>query len=100
MSIDALRQGLGEDWGFESFPEYMDAVEQLGTAINVAAMVGHTAVRLNVMGEEASERTAVSSSRRNRPWKRMPEPLPLARRVRRGRWPPRLPQLNNSTNVP
>jgi N-acyl-D-aspartate/D-glutamate deacylase len=58
MSIDALRQGLGEDWGFESFPEYMDAVEQLGTAINVAAMVGHTAVRLNVMGEEASERTA------------------------------------------
>lgn len=58
MSIDALREGLGEDWGFESFPEYLDAVEKQGTAINVAAMVGHTAVRLNVMGEEATERAA------------------------------------------
>lgn len=60
MSIDALREGLGEDWGFESFPEYLDAVEKQGTAINVAAMVGHTAVRLNVMGEEATERAATA----------------------------------------
>ncbi|MCZ6729080.1 MAG: D-aminoacylase [SAR324 cluster bacterium] len=58
MSIEVLREGLGEDWGFETFPEYLDAIERKGTAINVAALVGHTAVRLNVMGAEASERAA------------------------------------------
>ena len=58
MSIEALRSGLGTDWPFETFPEYLDAVERHGTAINVAALVGHTAVRLNVMGEEAAERAA------------------------------------------
>ena len=60
MSIEALHAGLGEDWGFETFPQYLDAVERIGTAINVAALVGHTAVRLNVMGEEATERTATT----------------------------------------
>ncbi|MBI5277653.1 MAG: amidohydrolase family protein [Burkholderiales bacterium] len=57
MSGAALREGLG-DWGFETFPEYLDAVEQRGTAINVAALVGHTPLRLYVMGEEATEREA------------------------------------------
>lgn len=57
MSGAALREGLG-DWGFETFPEYLDVVEQRGTAINVAALVGHTPLRLYVMGEEATEREA------------------------------------------
>lgn len=58
MSIDALRAGIGADWPFETVPEYLDAVEQRGAAINVGALVGHTAVRLYVMGEEATERAA------------------------------------------
>ncbi len=58
MSIDALKAGVGEDWPFETFPEYLDAIEARGTAINVGALVGHTPVRLYVMGEEASEREA------------------------------------------
>ena len=58
MSIDALEAGLGYDWPFETFPEYLDAIEKRGTAINTAALVGHTPVRLYVMGEEATERTA------------------------------------------
>jgi|SRR6185312_3853374 len=58
MSVAALEAGLGEDWGFESFPEYLDAIEKRGTAINVGAMIGHTPLRLWVMGEEATERTA------------------------------------------
>lgn len=58
MSADALRAGLGDDWPFETFPEYLDAVEDRGSAINVAALIGHTPVRMYVMGEESTERAA------------------------------------------
>ena len=58
MSLSALHAGVGEDWPFESFPEYLDAVEARGTAINVGALVGHTPVRMYVMGEESTERAA------------------------------------------
>jgi N-acyl-D-aspartate/D-glutamate deacylase len=60
MSFEALQAGLGRDWPFESFPSYLDAVERRGTAINVAAFVGHTPIRLFVMGEEATERPATA----------------------------------------
>jgi N-acyl-D-aspartate/D-glutamate deacylase len=58
MSLDALNAGLGADWPFESFPEFLQAIERRGTAINLGALVGHTPVRLYVMGEEATERAA------------------------------------------
>jgi N-acyl-D-amino-acid deacylase len=58
MSASALRAGLGDDWPFETFPQYLDAVEARGPAINVAAMIGHTPVRLEVMGQESTERPA------------------------------------------
>ena len=58
MSLDAIRAGIGDAWPFETIPEYLDAIERHGTAINVGALVGHTAVRLYVMGEEATERAA------------------------------------------
>ncbi len=58
MSYEALACGLGEDWPFETFPEYLDAIEARGSAIHVAALVGHTPIRLYVMGEEATEREA------------------------------------------
>ena len=58
MSVDALKAGLGEDWGFESFPEYLDAIEKAGSAINVGVLLGHTALRMYVMGEDATEREA------------------------------------------
>ncbi|HUK82510.1 MAG TPA: amidohydrolase family protein, partial [Verrucomicrobiae bacterium] len=61
MSLDALEAGIGADWPFETFPEYLDAVERRGTAINVAALIGHTPVRLYVMGEEATERAATAA---------------------------------------
>ncbi len=58
MSFEALSAGIGDDWPFESFPEFLDAVESRGTAINVGALVGHTPVRIHVMGEEAAKREA------------------------------------------
>ncbi|MBM3408023.1 MAG: amidohydrolase family protein [Betaproteobacteria bacterium] len=61
MSISALQAGLGDDWPFESFAQYLDTIETRGTAINVGVMVGHTPVRLFVMGEEAVERAATES---------------------------------------
>ncbi|HIF09240.1 MAG TPA: amidohydrolase [Sneathiellales bacterium] len=58
MSMDALEEGLGYDWPFETFPEYMDAVEKQGSAINVSVFLGHTPLRLYVMGEDSTEREA------------------------------------------
>jgi len=58
MCLAALWEGLGEQWPFETFPEYLDAIESRGSAINVGALVGHTPVRMYVMGEEATEREA------------------------------------------
>ena len=60
MSLDALRAGIGAEWPFETFAQYLDAIERRGTAINVGALVGHTPVRLYVMGEEAMEREATA----------------------------------------
>jgi len=58
MSLAALRAGLGEPWPFEGFGDFLGAIERRGTALNVGALVGHTPVRLHVMGEAATEREA------------------------------------------
>lgn len=60
MSLDALQAGVGDDWGFETFPQYLDALEKRGSAINVAALLGHTPLRLHVMGEASTERAATA----------------------------------------
>jgi N-acyl-D-amino-acid deacylase len=61
MSLDALHAGLGDDWPFETFPQYLDALEKRGSAINVAALFGHTPLRLYVMGEASTERAATAN---------------------------------------
>ena len=58
MSLEALEAGLGTAWPFETFPQYLDTLEKRGSAINVAALFGHTPLRLYVMGEESTERAA------------------------------------------
>jgi N-acyl-D-amino-acid deacylase len=58
MSLAALQAGIGADWPFETFPEYMDALDRQPLGINVAVMVGHTPVRLSVMGDESTTRAA------------------------------------------
>jgi N-acyl-D-aspartate/D-glutamate deacylase len=54
MDLDALRAGI--DWQFQSFGEYLAAMRRLGPYANLAVLVGHSAVRTAVMGEEASSR--------------------------------------------
>jgi N-acyl-D-aspartate/D-glutamate deacylase len=54
MSLDVLRQGI--DWGFETFPQYMAQLRRRGSAVNIAAYIGHSSVRTYVMGKDASTR--------------------------------------------
>ncbi len=56
MDVESLAAGI--PWDFTTFPEYLASVGQHGTALNFAAYVGHTPLRIYVMGDEASSRTA------------------------------------------
>jgi N-acyl-D-aspartate/D-glutamate deacylase len=58
MSVEALEAGI--PWSFETFPEYLDAVAGASPRLNVAAMIGHTPLRLYVMGDDALERPATA----------------------------------------
>ena len=59
---NAILTGLPWDW--EDYGGYLDAIERLEPAINVAGMVGHCAVRFYVMGERAVEEQASDDERR------------------------------------
>ncbi|MGH9016178.1 MAG: N-acyl-D-amino-acid deacylase family protein [Acidimicrobiales bacterium] len=56
--IDPEALALGIDWSFETFPQYLDAVDRLPKGINFAANVGHSALRTWAMGERAFEEQA------------------------------------------
>ena len=56
MDVESLAAGI--PWDFTTFPEYLASVGRHGTALNFAAYVGHTPLRIYVMGDEASSRTA------------------------------------------
>jgi N-acyl-D-amino-acid deacylase len=60
MDIEALRQGI--DWQFQSFAEYQDMVRRRGPYMNLAVLVGHSAVRTAVMGNDASTRRTPSAA--------------------------------------
>jgi N-acyl-D-aspartate/D-glutamate deacylase len=49
----ALTEGM--TWGWESFPEYLDALERRPLAIDVGTQVAHGAVRAYVMGERGAK---------------------------------------------
>src|SRR6476619_5712212 len=54
--MDGATLAAGVSWDFETFPEYLESIRRRGTAINLTAYVGHSAVRLCVMGDAAYER--------------------------------------------
>lgn len=55
MPIRAFEEGI--EWTWQTFPEFVARIKQ-GLAINVAPLVGHSVLRLWVMGDAAMERTA------------------------------------------
>ena len=56
MSPDGLKEGVSYRGG--SFRDFLDGLSSGGIGVNVAANVGHCALRRWVMGDEASERVA------------------------------------------
>ena len=56
IPTEAMLAGI--DWTWETFPEYLATVERLPKAINYGAYIGHSALRMYVMGERALTETA------------------------------------------
>ncbi len=56
MALDALEAGI--DWCFESFPEYLRAIDERPKRLNVGAFVGHSPLRLFVVGTDERPATA------------------------------------------
>ena len=56
MSMEALEAGI--DWCFETFPEYLAAIDARRKRLNVGAFLGHTPLRLFVTGGEERPATA------------------------------------------
>ena len=60
MDLDALMAGTR--WEFETFAEYLDALERVGPYANVGVLAQHSTIRTAVMGEEASLRERPSET--------------------------------------
>jgi N-acyl-D-amino-acid deacylase len=58
IAPEAMEAGI--KWAWETFPQYLDAVERTPKGINYAAYMGHSALRTYVMGERAFEREATA----------------------------------------
>ena len=63
IPTEAMLAGI--DWTWETFPEYLATVDRLPKAINYGAYIGHSALRMYVMGERALDRDG--DRRRSRP---------------------------------
>ena len=50
---DIAREAMlaGIEWRWETFPDYLDAIEALPKGINYSGYIGHSALRTYVMGE-------------------------------------------------
>ncbi|MFT5692682.1 MAG: N-acyl-D-amino-acid deacylase [Oceanicoccus sp.] len=55
----ALAEGI--QWNWESFPEYLDALDASNYAIDIGTQVPHGAVRAYVMGEDGANNTHATS---------------------------------------
>ena len=51
LSREAMLAGI--DWSWETFPEFLDVVDELPKGINYAGYIGHSALRTYTMGERA-----------------------------------------------
>jgi N-acyl-D-aspartate/D-glutamate deacylase len=56
IPTEAMAAGI--DWNWETFPDYMATVERLPKAINYGMYIGHSALRMYVMGKRALDETA------------------------------------------
>jgi N-acyl-D-amino-acid deacylase len=59
--IPGAALSVGIKWGWESFPEYLDAVERTARVMDVGTQVPHGAVRAYVMGERGARNQPATS---------------------------------------
>ena len=60
-AVPAKSIGSGMPWTWETYGEYLQALDGIPKGINVGGPVGHCAVRLYAMGEEALENKPAST---------------------------------------
>lgn len=58
--MDPATLTAGICWEFETFPQYLELIRRRGTVLNFTAYIGHSALRLYVMGDGAYERAATA----------------------------------------
>ncbi|MDC0238412.1 amidohydrolase family protein [Gammaproteobacteria bacterium] len=58
IPADSINSGL--DWDWESYGEYLDALDRMDKGVNVGGMVGHCAVRYHAMGERSLDEEPAS----------------------------------------
>lgn len=56
IAAEAMEAGL--EWGWETFPEYLDYVDRVPKGIHYGCQIGHSALRTWAMGERAFEHEA------------------------------------------
>jgi N-acyl-D-aspartate/D-glutamate deacylase len=56
--MDGAVLAAGIPWDFETHPEYLESVRRRGSMLNFTAYIGHSALRLFVLGDAAYERAA------------------------------------------
>ncbi len=62
IPTEAMMAGI--DWTWETFPEYLATVEHLPKAINYGMYIGHSALRMYVMGRRGLEERATEDDLR------------------------------------
>ncbi len=60
IPADSIMDGLAWDW--ESYGEYLGAVDRMPKGVNAGGMVGHCAVRIHAMGERALDEAPASEA--------------------------------------
>ncbi len=62
--ISATALAAGIEWGWTTFPEFLDTVDSRPKGLNYLSLLGHSALRTHVMGERAFEDEATDDDLR------------------------------------
>ena len=59
IPADSIRQGVPFEW--ETYGEYLEAIDRMPKGINIGGMVGHCAVRYHAMGERSLDESPATA---------------------------------------